>query len=747
MSSTRSRRLGAWCAAISLCSLLAPLSLHAQSTPPTPVAEPSPAATHRAYLPLINAAPAPSSAELIDAAVERGALDPTTGLIYELYADFRDPRLPAQYRGDDSNALHGHALDELAQQFTTLTPEQQALVQPFTLPPFHMESWWQQRFAPDARPAASDAQRNSPFWDSSVLFGEWSHLDVEGVPVRIWWETDTGDQALAESMAAELNSVIWSKLLGLMKNPPNLDDGSNQRGRGGSDHIDIAITDTTTSKVKQYGLGCTSGTPAYMLFNRNKRPWQEELAHEMMHLFQYRYPTKVGCAAVEYAWLMESSAQWAMDFVYPESNQEQIAAKFLVHNPELPVYDTEVNRNRAYGAYLVWLYVARIMQRPDLIATVWHNVERYGPQEVVDKVIPGGWKALWPKVILHNWNQDPVNEFFKQDKLFYLWSPMAYGGSKQAITSALTPGIGIDDQIQSLGARYYYFSVTDPSVWALTFYNGYTYRLGKTTITDSNHIASYDAITWEDATTAEREWTSVQALLKINGKWSYEDWTNQPYRLFCRDNPAEQITDLVLIVGNAQWASGSAPQQFPADPAAFGVSPVGCWQWSGSTTATLDESDRKGTISGNNLVFSPDPIEPQTVLGTQRKYLGPVRYRPTSGNLSADYTISFSCQSGSDGTATVKGSAGFGSKTWPSRENYFDVYPFTTDGSAYLGFFGLGLSDALVPATRTCDGNTSVPLGMWMFTGPTAQEFKNGRYNGSFPSDGITMTWNFKPGL
>src|SRR5512145_2052710 len=46
--------------------------------------------------------PAPSSYDLIASALADGDIDQETALVYEFYAAFNDPRLPAQYSGDDS---------------------------------------------------------------------------------------------------------------------------------------------------------------------------------------------------------------------------------------------------------------------------------------------------------------------------------------------------------------------------------------------------------------------------------------------------------------------------------------------------------------------------------------------------------------------------------------------------------------------------------------------------------------------
>ncbi|MFQ5472653.1 MAG: hypothetical protein ACE5FA_07200, partial [Dehalococcoidia bacterium] len=86
--------------------------------------------------------PPPSSFDLIDQAVLDGSIDDETGLIYKVYTVFGDDRLPGQYKGDDSGGpKDSFIITDVQSQFDTLSPEAQAILRPFLIPPIYMGSW------------------------------------------------------------------------------------------------------------------------------------------------------------------------------------------------------------------------------------------------------------------------------------------------------------------------------------------------------------------------------------------------------------------------------------------------------------------------------------------------------------------------------------------------------------------------------------------------------------------------------
>src|SRR5262245_36900718 len=83
---------------------------------------------------------APSSFSKIADAQAAGTIDEPTALLYRLYANTGDSRLPAQYQGEwsEDNA----AGDRARAVWPTLTADQQAALQPFLVRPTSPQSIW-----------------------------------------------------------------------------------------------------------------------------------------------------------------------------------------------------------------------------------------------------------------------------------------------------------------------------------------------------------------------------------------------------------------------------------------------------------------------------------------------------------------------------------------------------------------------------------------------------------------------------
>jgi hypothetical protein len=83
----------------------------------------------------------PTSISLIDNAETSGAISSETALLYRVYAIFSDARLPAPYRGDDTNVHDSLYMVDVRDNFDSLSPPTQALVLPFLTPPAYKGSW------------------------------------------------------------------------------------------------------------------------------------------------------------------------------------------------------------------------------------------------------------------------------------------------------------------------------------------------------------------------------------------------------------------------------------------------------------------------------------------------------------------------------------------------------------------------------------------------------------------------------
>jgi hypothetical protein len=102
----------------------------------------------------------------------------------------------------------------------------------------------------------------------------------------------------------------------------------------------------------------------------------------------------------------------------------------------------------------------------------------------------------------------------------------------------------------------------------------------------------------------------VQALWKLSDdSWTEEDWTPYKFVGLCRDIKAQRITELVVIISNAEWQDTGSKLQV-SDPPKFMASSVGCWKYQGTVTLLEKHSSWSGLgrKAVSNFNFELDPF-------------------------------------------------------------------------------------------------------------------------------------------
>ena len=238
--------------------------------------------------------------------------------MYKLYAQFNDTRLPSGYQGAVNINTDSHIIDQIQADFSSLSPEQQAIVLPFLVPPSYQGAW-----GPPAEGGGGTVDMIDLPCDK-IQTDKWDHTSAMHSPVRFWWlKSRPGDGTIANRFLTAMDDDIWPKLTGLMGRVP-LPDGDTQCN-GDTPDFDIYITPQIARSyaAAYFPPGCRE-TPSYIVLN----PAVSDaiLAHEFMHAIQWSYNTSADCMYPgEYAWLAEATASWSQNFVYPASPMKSMA--------------------------------------------------------------------------------------------------------------------------------------------------------------------------------------------------------------------------------------------------------------------------------------------------------------------------------------------------------------------------------------------------------------------------------------
>jgi hypothetical protein len=455
--------------------------------------------------------PAHTAAELIESDRRAGRIDAETALRYRIFATFGDDRLPGRYARNVIPMDDDHAVDVLAREFANLSPATQEVLRPFLIPPFYAESWANQG-------AVGSAQTGTENPAGCNVAGRWEF--VEDGPLKVWYLAARAaeDRALAERLAALAQTKIDPKLQAVWERDVlghgdggTTDPEDNCRGRDGK--LDISLV---------RGLGsagvavtrCDDNFSSYVLVKRDStdEQIQSTLAHELFHVGQ-AYNGSNPCGTP--LWLSESTASWFQDFVYERENQsEHWKADHFLYNIDQPLFDEEPVE-RAYGAYLFWLYLTRTGTPPTVVKQTFDYLPTSPDvSDAVDAAI-GGYGEHWSTFALYALNQDPVPQLDD-------WDDIKFQPYLQTATTAMPEfTFRIIEDMPGLSARYYWLD------------------LGRT---KARRV---------EVANVPGSPITVQAIPRTAAGW-LDPVKLSGEKAWCRDKREENLTDLMLVVSHDQ---------------------------------------------------------------------------------------------------------------------------------------------------------------------------------------------------
>jgi len=553
-----------------------------------------------------------SSFGLIDKALAAGTINAEQALTYKVFADFGDSRLPAAFRGDDTDVITVDSPGLAAEQWATLSPATQDLIGPYLVPAFYEGSWWDLRRA--GATSIHPLGEGCKPWeiDTCNILADWTY--VAGSHVRVWYDKRyPADSSVASDLVHEVDVKIWPELIKVMNREPILDHEMN-----GTKLLDVVITDnfknnevlaTTFSSRWNPFFGCLHG-PTYVTVNRNQTNIEyrrSAFAHELFHSVQHAYNTKggvsPGCRETNYKWLMESTATWFEDELYPGVNREHFFAKKYLDHTKLSI-DTTVGLDEKgitghrYGAYVFFFYLTRIAGANPytLVRNVWEATESADAIHALDaglKTSKFPLETSWPAFAAYSWNEEaPFNRYKTEDKLQHK-AKMQIAGNLSVPAGDLRVELGdLQLSLPHLSMRYFQFDFPDATASSVVFYNGIQRALDLKDVTWIDNFGKvFTAKKVSDP--ASIKGAHVDALLKIGGKWTRADeatdtdkedvWNGKPFKTYCRDLEKERIESLVIILSNSDIENTLKPQGKYAP--SVQVTNIGCYAWEGGSAS------------------------------------------------------------------------------------------------------------------------------------------------------------------
>ncbi len=216
-----------------------------------------------------------SSGQLINQALAAGQLTPQQALVYQTLARFGSADLPAQYQGIPNPREFSDTSTALLSQLSTLSPDQQAAVAPYLVPPISAGSWQQPAAVHTATRARSLFSTRATGSSSEASVAAWATLVLPHF--KIWYRTDSpnGLYTADEAAQAALNVAAWveysyTALHDLLQ--IDLLSDAGQANNGGDGLFDIYIVllgDDAVGATQVYHDACNSQASYVLIDVRN----------------------------------------------------------------------------------------------------------------------------------------------------------------------------------------------------------------------------------------------------------------------------------------------------------------------------------------------------------------------------------------------------------------------------------------------------------------------------------------------
>jgi hypothetical protein len=644
----------------------------------------------------------PSSSALIATALSAGTITQEQAIVYEMYANFNDARLPANFRGDDTSVIEGRAHANAMEYIAAVgkanvSPATIALLQPFFLPPHIEGSWWQLKaigqvstYSVQTASLSTGTNISDVRFDGVKLLSQltprahpslverFGWRAVEGPHVVIWYHKDneSPDLAVATRLVHEYETTIWPVLTQLMggripKSDLNILNGElNLLYRDDDGRLDVYLADISIEGTTHCVDGGTKNCPVRTLLNRNLsvRGLISVAAHEFMHALQFSYDVTASSLGA-YHTILEATAVWAQHYVYPSNHWETAYPRhYLTGGFVSKSYDDKNTPELfAYGAYVFPLFLETKFG-PSIMKHIWDATLAPGGMteemlaiEAAVKRSGSTFEETWRAFVEANWNQETLKTYvpFGVTDLTTLESDTAL---------ALTNGFGAAKHDVNLphASMAYYRVILSGSQRSLNFVNGLTFkhRAFDQGIGTLLYFAGLD--------TAQRHGASMQVYLKVNGAWQSGavNFSTTPWFTVCRDDPAGKIEEIIFMYGNGEITQ-SQPNYTALTPLlqqpGIVATDIGCRNWTGSLNMLRPTTGGQETLVIANFKMTnvlptaaptPGPTPPPyaPAAGVEISADSGYVYKIASGDASWSYSeVTSNCSVSGSGTFSVVG--------------------------------------------------------------------------------------------
>ena len=657
------------------------------------------------YLPILTNGQA-SSFGLIDQDIKAGKISAEQGLIYKVFAQFSDGRLPQKYVGTGVEREGDRIMEDVISynKAYTLTATAINTLVPFFIPPDFPGSWFNLPKMQAPGQIATQPQAAPPNWLKVTTAN--NKVDI------FWLDSVPADAAKAAGLKAEFDRIIWDKLTKLMNKEPMADDASD----GGRLRIYLwnSYVDSkgTVVQFNRDILGITVGTQcdqsAVVIYMPDRLSLStpglvQYTTHEFMHAIQFAYTIQ---SCPKYGWLKEATATWAEDYVYKDAQSEQDTAKKFLNRPSVRLDDRTDMHD--YGAYLLPYYLTHTVDTSaSVIRLMWENAATTANSykavdDAVNTAKPAMHDYYWPMFLQTLWNKSPFTAYYNNHDSLTDSVKQAGGAPIQVSASGGEEIIPLYGELPTGGALFFHLAVAD-NVSSLTVLNGLGYKLktgpasqdpdlmGDVKDGDETYLFD-DAVSSTDLTGA-----NLLLLIKMagkNGQPLYMVFPNPDMSLneqndgFCLDAQGK-IEDMVVILSNSDFAHPDRIMKQQGLPTTIFANNIPCYKLTGTsrsasyTPGSKSDGETRETF-GTNLIYQNQLI-PDTSMITPVHVFPDIQLEQVSANANWDFSGHMTDTSWDTGSGSYTAGA--------ANCSIHILQGVLAGGPSYRGYFGCGYPD------------------------------------------------------
>jgi len=336
--------------------------------------------------------PGTSSFNRIDDAARAGSINETEAMRLRIIAGFDPEKLPAAYASSVQAARSSlQSADRwIENNWDSLSSSLQAELKPYYVLPNEAESYLNQSSFKGLI-TALDTPTGWPYLTVTVAAQPDATPPVSERIARVHYqsESDTAARQQAQWIAAAFQEA-YPRFVSLLNVNPDQDIYL---------YVHPRITDKGLAKMKVIN-GARRGR-IYIQKGLTERQSKATLAHELFHIFQDYL--SLDYSPDDEQWLMEATAAWSENYIYPDYNTE---------HEYLPVFFNNLDQSLisdgsvGYTSYPWFLFLTQMLHYDGVVSEVLHEAASHTVTSVIaDKPYFDGYFAQYA---LWNWNRDPV---------------------------------------------------------------------------------------------------------------------------------------------------------------------------------------------------------------------------------------------------------------------------------------------------------------------------------------------------